>query len=265
VFSVHDADAAGTLIQHTLQYATRARGERKIQIIDLGLQPWEGLALGLQVEAVEIEYTKDGKPRRRPVGEYVRHHGDIAPTGETWDQWLQHSRVELNAMKPLELRAWLDQKMAEHGVSKLVPPGDILTDQFIERVRERAEDAVETAIRNRRDDLIATIEAEQDKATKEIQAEIDRITADLRAQKAQVSEPFLQQIETVRSEALAIDRETVVHQVIKRMTPDADLLHMAIISTFSNKPELRWSTALDQIAGDTDVGDVVVDDDGDDE
>jgi hypothetical protein len=173
---------------------------------------------------------------------------------------LQHSRVELNAMKPLELRAWLDQKMAEHGVSKLVPPGDILTDQFIDRMRERAEEAVETAIISRRDDLIDAIEAEQDEATKKIQAEIDRITADLRAQKAQVSEPFMQRIEAAKSDALAIDRETVVRQVIKRITPDADLLHAAIIGTFSNRPELRWSSALDQIVGDINMGAIDVDD-----
>jgi hypothetical protein len=260
VFSVHDADAAGTLIHHTLQNATRARGARKIQIIDFGLQPWEGVALGLQVEEVEIEYTKDGKQRKRPVGEYVQHHTEPAPTGETWDQWLQHSRVELNAMKPLEMRAWLDGKMAEHDVSKLIPPDDILTDQFMERVREPVEDAVETAIARRRDDLIAAIEAEQDEATKEIQAEIDRITADLRAQKARVSAPFVERIETARSEALAIDRETVVRWVIRQMTPDVELLRTAINGTFAHEPELRWSTALNQIADDTEVGDVVMDD-----
>src|SRR3954452_22641786 len=126
--------------------------------------------------------------------------------------------------------------MAEHDVGKLIPPDDILTDQFGERVRERAEEAVEATINSRCDDLIGAIQAKQAEATKEIRAEIDRITADLRAQEAQVSEPFMQRIETVRSEALAIDRETVVRQVITRMTPDVDLLHTAISGTFSNRP-----------------------------
>jgi hypothetical protein len=43
---VHDGDAAGTRIQHALQHATLARGERKIKVIDIGLQPWEGVELG---------------------------------------------------------------------------------------------------------------------------------------------------------------------------------------------------------------------------
>ena len=72
VFSVHDGDWAGTLIQHTLQHATLARAARKIEIVDLGLQPWEGIALGLSVEKIPVSYTKNGKPIRRPVGDYVR-------------------------------------------------------------------------------------------------------------------------------------------------------------------------------------------------
>ena len=72
MFSVHDGDWAGTLIQHTLQHATLARAARKIEIVDLGLQPWEGIALGLSVEKMPVSYTKNGKPMRRPVGDYVR-------------------------------------------------------------------------------------------------------------------------------------------------------------------------------------------------
>ena len=41
VFCVHDADACGTMIYQTLQEATKARGARKIKIVNLGLEPWE--------------------------------------------------------------------------------------------------------------------------------------------------------------------------------------------------------------------------------
>jgi DNA topoisomerase VI subunit A len=61
VFCVHDADASGTMIFQTLQEATRARDARKIQIINLGLEPWEAVKMGLEVENVE-----EGK-RRKPV------------------------------------------------------------------------------------------------------------------------------------------------------------------------------------------------------
>ena len=52
-FAVHDADAAGTLIYQSLQEATRARPGRKVRVINLGLEPEEALAMGLEVEDVD--------------------------------------------------------------------------------------------------------------------------------------------------------------------------------------------------------------------
>ena len=43
VFCVHDADASGTMIYQTFQEATKARGARKIKIVNLGLEPWEAV------------------------------------------------------------------------------------------------------------------------------------------------------------------------------------------------------------------------------
>src|SRR5215831_12898867 len=83
VFCVHDADAFGTTIYQALQEETKARGARKITIINLGLEPWEGLEMGLEVEEVEE------KGRRKPVADYVP---------DEWADWLQTHRVELNAM-----------------------------------------------------------------------------------------------------------------------------------------------------------------------
>ena len=110
MFCVHDADASGTMIYQTLQEATKARGARKIEIINLGLEPWEAVDMGLEVE------TLKEKDRVKPVAEYVHEHdGD-------WVDWLQTNRVELNAMTTPQLIAWLDQKMAEFGDGKLIPP-----------------------------------------------------------------------------------------------------------------------------------------------
>jgi DNA topoisomerase VI subunit A len=41
VYCAHDADAAGTMIYQTFQEATKARGARKIKIVNIGLEPWE--------------------------------------------------------------------------------------------------------------------------------------------------------------------------------------------------------------------------------
>ena len=43
MFCVHDADAYGTMIYQTLQEETKARGARKIKIVNLGLEPWEAI------------------------------------------------------------------------------------------------------------------------------------------------------------------------------------------------------------------------------
>ena len=58
VFCVHDADAYGTMIHQTLQEATNARAARKIKIVNLGLDPWEAIAMGLEVETVEVTQTR---------------------------------------------------------------------------------------------------------------------------------------------------------------------------------------------------------------
>ena len=94
VFCVHDADAAGTMIYQTFQEATKARGARKIKIVNLGLEPWEALAMGLQSETVK---ESDGK--YRPVADYIEERDRRARrTAATWAEWLQTNRIELNAM-----------------------------------------------------------------------------------------------------------------------------------------------------------------------
>ena len=254
-FDAHDGDSSGTLIQDKLQNATLARPARKIEIIDLGLQPWEGIALDLAVEKVPILRKKDGEPKRRPVGAYVRARTDRAPNGETWEEWLQHSRVELNAFTSAELINWLDQKMIEHGAGKLIPPDDILRDGFAEHVRDRAASAVAEAIEQQLESQITDIKAEQDEATKDIRDEIDRITAGLRAQLAEVSAPFLERIEAAKAEAQAIDQDAAVERTIARITPDAMTLRSAIDAAFVREPTRPWSEVLHEIADATEVND----------
>jgi hypothetical protein len=267
VFSVHDADSAGTLIQHTLQHKTLARAARKIEITDLGLQPWEGIGLGLAVEKVPPAYTKGGKQMRRPVGDYVYARTDRTPNGEKWEDWLQHSRIELNAFTSAELIAWLDRKMAEAGESKLIPPDDILQDQFSERVRERAHLAVVSAIGRRSDDQVAAIEVEQAEAVKPIQAELDVALARLRKRLAEIQEPFLrriveasepfqQRIATVYAETAAIDREAEVQKAIEEITPEGEEVRTAITKAFTERPMLRWADVLHEIADAAEIGDI---------
>jgi hypothetical protein len=134
VVLAHDADAAGTLIMQTFVEATAARGARKIKVINLGLEPWEAIAIELDPEEVEETETKAGKVLHRPVANYVRkrdeEYPNEAPGGISWEDWLQTNRVELNAFTTPELMAWLDRKLAEHGAVKLIPPHKVIAGEF---------------------------------------------------------------------------------------------------------------------------------------
>jgi hypothetical protein len=130
IFCVHDADAYGTMIYQTFQEATKARGARKIKIVNLGLEPWEAIEMGLEVEEVEE------KNRRKPVADYVRERRD----GEDWEEWLQTNRVELNAMTTPQFIEWLDGKMA--GYDKLIPPAEVLEEELAERIEQKIRAAV---------------------------------------------------------------------------------------------------------------------------
>ena len=139
VFCAHDADASGTMIYQTLQEATRGRGARKIKIVNIGLEPWEAVEMGLEVETVEAG------ERRKPVADYVKDHdgeGDVDANGNDisdidWDEWLQTHRIELNAMTTPELIAWLDDKMEAYGSGKLIPPAEVLEETFMTLTEER--------------------------------------------------------------------------------------------------------------------------------
>jgi DNA topoisomerase 6 subunit A-like protein/histidine kinase/DNA gyrase B/HSP90-like ATPase len=130
IFCVHDADAYGTMIHQTFQEATKARDARKIRIINLGLEPWEAVEMGLQIEGV------DEKDRRKPVADYVCDRED----GEHWDDWLQAHRVELNAMTTPQFIEWLDGKMASY--AKLIPPADVLEAELNARVEDKVREAI---------------------------------------------------------------------------------------------------------------------------
>jgi hypothetical protein len=107
-FCIHDADGPGTLIYEALQEASRARPARRVRIINLGLEPAEGRAMGLEVEEFER------KRGRVPVADYV---------GDRDREWLQEHRVELNAMTSPQFLAWLDEKFSRHATvaQKVIP------------------------------------------------------------------------------------------------------------------------------------------------
>lgn len=128
-FCIHDADASGTLIYQSLTEATRARGARKVHVINLGLDPWEALDMDLQIETFRAEESAKKGGRRLPVADYVN---------EKWADWLQNKRVELNAMSSPQFIEWLDGKFAKYA-EKVVPPNPILRSQLEQQTRQAIE------------------------------------------------------------------------------------------------------------------------------
>lgn len=130
VYCIHDADAAGTMIYQALQEETRTRPGRRVKIHNLGLDPWEAVALGLAVETVTYK-------KRQPVADYIKEHG--GGDGVNWVGWLQTHRIELNAMDTETLLRWLDGKMADHARGKVVPPHTTIAAHLREGVRQELE------------------------------------------------------------------------------------------------------------------------------
>ena len=103
-FCIHDADAAGTTIVEGLQKATRARGARTVDIIDLGLHPKEAMEMGLEIETF----------RTKKVHKVAEAYSD-------YKAWFQGKRVELNAMSSPVFIKWIESKLDQY-LEKVIPP-----------------------------------------------------------------------------------------------------------------------------------------------
>ena len=136
VFAAHDADGAGTLIYQALLEATKARPRRKVDIVNLGLEPAEAVAMAMGHSAEPVKRKNDAVVA---VADYVNAE---------WTEWFQTRRIELNAMSSPQFMAWFDEKMEPHNNGKLIPPSDILHDHLEATVRANLHKSlVEKAIR----------------------------------------------------------------------------------------------------------------------
>jgi len=119
-FCIHDADAAGTKIFETLQEETKARPGRKVNIINLGLEPEEALSMCLEVEKV------DKSNRDKAVAYYVE---------QKWKEWLQSNRVELNAMSTPQFLGWLERKIQFYDKGKVIPPTSLMIENLDSNIK----------------------------------------------------------------------------------------------------------------------------------
>src|SRR5258707_339435 len=140
---LHDFDKAGFSIAGTLQRDTRRyQFQNNITVIDLGLSLADVEEMGL-----EAEYQHHPKERRSALEENLRTNGaseaDIAFMMRDFDRLRSTRRVELNAMTSPQFVAFVERKLTENGVVKIVPGEHLLADLYISiKKGRRIEEAI---------------------------------------------------------------------------------------------------------------------------
>jgi hypothetical protein len=154
VYAVHDADAYGTVIYEKLQEATKARPARKIEIVNIGLEPWTAVIMGLSPEKTAI------KEKTAPVADYVREYD--RDHGTHWVKWLQSYRIEINQFTTPQFIQYVDDQIAKYGdPGKVIPPDVVIQtklDSYIEElIHEKALEHLQAEIEAKEAELKARI------------------------------------------------------------------------------------------------------------
>ena len=138
----HDFDVSGFSIFGTLgSDGRRYRFHNDVHIVDLGLRLSDVEALRLDSEPVETS------------GDWSARAATLAAHGASMKEisFLRHRRVELNAMPADVFVRFLEHKLAEHGIGKVVPGNDVLeqharhvlaralTNKALDAIRQKAE------------------------------------------------------------------------------------------------------------------------------
>lgn len=174
VLCIRDFDEAGFKIAGTLGRDTRRYAWRSEGAVDLGLRLADVERYGLESE--EVFYTG---PNRRVLGDPGTIRTRIAPqlraNGATEEEiaFLVRRRVELNAFASDQLVAWIEDKLAEQGVRKVIPTQATLeaaarlvlreeiAARHLVRLAERIEGEVEaTGLGELRSAIVRQLEAE---------------------------------------------------------------------------------------------------------
>ena len=139
---LHDFDKAGFSIAGTLQRDTRRyEFQNSIEVVDLGLSLADVAAMEL-----ESEYQHHPKGRKSALIANLQENGasheEIVFMFRDFDRLRSTRRVELNAMTSPQFVAYVERKLRENGIAKVVPDQDLLAEVYtgMERGR-RLEDA----------------------------------------------------------------------------------------------------------------------------
>jgi hypothetical protein len=127
ILVLHDFDVSGFSIFGTLGTSNRRyRFTNNVPVIDIGLRLADVEAMGLESEPTDV------------TGNWWKREQTLRRHGATAEEiaFLKKSRVELNAMTSRQLLDFVEEKLDEHGVEKLIPE-DALLEQHARRLVEQ--------------------------------------------------------------------------------------------------------------------------------
>jgi hypothetical protein len=149
IFVLHDFDRSGFSIYGTLGTDSRRYVfKNDPPIVDIGLRLDDVLDMDLETEPVPA--TSDSEWRER--AETLKRHGATSEEIE----FLRSERVELNAMSSRQLIDFIEKKLEEHGVEKVVPDDDVLKKHARHIIKRRL---IEQAIAKISDEFTEQAEA----------------------------------------------------------------------------------------------------------
>jgi hypothetical protein len=124
VFVLHDFDVSGFSIFGTLGKSSRRyQYQNQIQIVDLGLRLADVRAEQLQTEPIELD-----KDLHKRVKTWAARAQTLARHGARPEEieFLRTQRSELNMLPGRAFIAFLERKLAQHGVTKVIPDPETL-------------------------------------------------------------------------------------------------------------------------------------------
>jgi hypothetical protein len=164
---LHDFDKAGFSIAGTIQRDTRRYAfQNSITTVDLGLSLEDVQAMGL-----ESEYQHHKKGDKGALMANLRENGaseaEIAFMFRDFDKLRSTRRVELNAMTSPQFIRFVERKLRENGVAKIVPNQDLLAEVFTSMEQGRR---LEKAVKN-----LKKIEMRDFRAPKDLQRRVRKL------------------------------------------------------------------------------------------
>jgi hypothetical protein len=146
VLVCHDFDKSGFSILHTLRTDTRRYTfQARPTVVDLGLRLADVQAMDLQSESVSYPRGVDPRLNLRECGA-TEGECNLLVQWDDDDGWIGQ-RVELNAMTSEQFLDWLEQKLADAGVQKVIPDQAALENAYRRAVRQkRVQEAIEEAL-----------------------------------------------------------------------------------------------------------------------